>query len=66
MLTTKHKNMDDKATLKQLIREGYKIAVKNPDGKTFQDRYTVYQSFGWNQLKVAVVSPSGQVVGAQG
>jgi hypothetical protein len=57
--------MNEKEKIKQLIAQGYHVEIVNPDGRTFEQKYKVWQSVGWNNLKVAVVN-DGKVSGLQG
>ena len=57
----------EKKAIKSLIKDGYVIEVLNPDAKTFNLKYSVWQ---WMppavNRKVVVVNDKGEVVGAQG
>jgi hypothetical protein len=59
-------NTVDGRKIDALIRKGYKVVVKNVFGKTFSERYTVYQSGGFHNLRIAIVNDSGEVVVERG
>lgn len=51
---------------RKLIEQGYRIELVNPDGKTFHQKYRVYQGVGWNQLKIVITDENGKVRAMQG
>jgi tRNA splicing ligase len=60
------KTNNDKKKIEELIENGYKVVIVNVNGKTFNQRYQVYQAVGFNELKTAIVDRKGNIVGLQG
>lgn len=57
--------MNDETTIiKKLIKQGYVVAISDPDAIKFPFKYKVYQNIG--NLKAVVVNDRGIVVALQG
>lgn len=59
-------NIVDARKIVALQAKGYKVVVKDPLGKDFTNRYEVYQSGGFHQLKRVVVNDKGEPFAVQG
>jgi hypothetical protein len=59
---------EDKTTIRKLIKKGYMVEVSNPDGASFNQRYSVWQNRSGLRayLKSVIVSNDGEVRGVQG
>ena len=55
-------NESDREKIEALIEQAYKVVVRFVDGKTFTERYDVYQFDGFENLKRVVVSEDGKVL----
>ena len=55
------KNSDEKK-IQALIEQSYKVVVRFVDGKTFTERYDVYQFDGFEKLIRVVVSDEGKPI----
>lgn len=56
----------DEDKIRRLIQKGYHVEIVNPYGNCFSEKYRVWQSIGWNELKTAVVSNNGDITALQG
>lgn len=56
--------IDEKTIIKKLIKQGYLVAVNDPDSERFSFKYKVYQNVG--NLKAVIVNDRGVVVALQG
>ena len=56
----------DSEKIKALMDAGYKIVIRDLDGKTFSNRYMVFQNLGFSKLKRVLVDFNGNVIGLQG
>ena len=55
-------NKLDKKKIEALIEQSYKVVVRFVNGKTFTERYDVYQFDGFEKLKKVIVSEDGKVL----
>ena len=59
---TKH----DKMEVKLLHAANFKVVVRDVNGRTFNERYDVYQPCGFDRLKRVVLDEKGRLVGLEG
>lgn len=59
-------NEDDKTIIKHILDQGYRVVISNLDGKTFSERYEVYQKYRWVELRRVIITEHGEIVGVEG
>lgn len=59
-------NTSDKKIIKRLLIDGYLVVINKLDGKTFTERFSVYQGFSRGELKHVCINNDGKISGLQG
>lgn len=56
----------DKEKIRILMEDGFKVVIRDIDGKSFSKRYTIYQPIGFSELKRVIIDDNATVIGLQG